>query len=178
MRGSVSKTVTLSLSANASGPGVELNTFETGGVLRLGLSGSEFEKTIQVPILIRSNTGYTITASVESRTAVLKQLHVLSVEATGKLVAADAITGVSLRRQFDMRPGDSLASEENLLALDSAVPFTIFTGPRISLGGGLASPHNALKVILLVSVQAKMAEGSWTLDLNLEGSETFKDQFH
>jgi hypothetical protein len=91
-------------------------------------------------------------------------------------VAGDALTGVAVKRQFDMRPGSSLVGEDNLSTLDASVPFTIFSGSRISLGGGLDSPHNALKVTLLLSVQAKVAGGSWTLVLDLQGSETFIDQ--
>ena len=171
MRGSVSKTVTLSQSPTPSNAGVELNTFETGGALTLGLSGSEFKRTIQVPILIRSNTAYTITATVESHTAVLTQLQVLSVEATGKLVAGDAVTGFAVRRQLDKRPGGTAAGEESVLPVDTSVPFTIFTGPRISIGGGLDSPHNALKVILLLSLQAMPGE-NWHIDLKLQGNGT------
>ena len=176
LRASVGKIVALSLSPNASHKGVDLNAIDNDGALRLVLSGSEFKTTIQVPILIRSNTSYNIRASAQSQNSVLTQLRVLSVEATGKFVAGNAVTGVSVKPQFDKRPGGSLVGEENLSMIDVSVPFTIFTGPRISLGGGLASPHNALKVILLLSVQAKVGEGSWTLDLDLQGNETFIDQ--
>ena len=176
LRGGVSKTVVLSLSPNASDGGVELNAFESGGALNLVLSGSQFTRNLQVPILIRSNTTYNVKASVQSQTAVLTQLQVLSVDATGRLVASDAVTSFAVKRQFDWRPGGSLVDAEDLSTIDASVPFTIFSGPRISLGGGLASPHNALKVILLLSVQATVAEGSWTLDLKLQGSETSIDQ--
>ena len=173
LRGGVSKTVTLSLSPNVSDAGVGLNAFESGGALNLVLSGSDFKGNFQVPILIRSNTAYNVTASVQSQTAVLTQLQVLRVDATGRLVASDAVMGVAVKRQFDKKPGGSVVGEENLSTIDASVPFTIFSGPRISLGGVLASPHNALKVILLLSVKARVAEGSWTLDLKLQGSETF-----
>lgn len=172
LRGGVSRTVTLSLSPSAPPVGVDLKAFENGGAVRLVLSGSEFKRDLQVPILIRSNTDYIITASVESQTAVLTQLQVLSVEATGKLVAGDAVIGVDVRRQFDKRRGGSLTGEENLSTIDALVPFTIFSGPRISVGGGSNSPHNALRLILLLSVQARAAEGSWTIDLKLQGSGT------
>jgi hypothetical protein len=170
LRASVSKTVTLSLSPNASPAGVDLNAFENGCALRLVLSGSESKRNLQVPILLRSNAAYNINASVQSQTAVLTQLRVLSVEATGKLVASDAVTGVAVRRQFDKQRDDPLAGEENLSTIDALVPFTIFSGPRISMGGSLDSPQNALKVILLLSVQAKLAERSWTIDLKLQGN--------
>jgi hypothetical protein len=176
LRGSISKTVTVSLPSNASNAAVELNTLESAGTVRLVLSGSEFKKTIQIPILVRSNTPYDIIASVQSQTAVLTNLQVLSVDATGRLVAGDAVTGVAVKPQLDKRSGSSLVGEDNLSMLDASVPFTIFSGPRISVGGGLDSPHNAIKVTLLLSVQAKVAGGSWTMDLNLQGSATFIDQ--
>ena len=172
MRGSVSKTVTLSLSPHAPHAGVGLNSSENGGALKLVLSGSEFKRNLQVAILIRSNAAYNIKASVQSQTALLTQLQVLSVEATGPLVAGDAVTGVAVRRQFDKRRSGFLADEENVSTIDASVPFTIFSGPRISVGGALDSSHNALKVTLLLSVQAIAAEESWTIDLKLQGSGT------
>jgi len=172
VRASVSRTVTLSLSPNASRAGVELSAFESAGSLRLVLSGSESKTNLQVPILIRSNTAYDIKASVRSQTAVLAQLQVVSVEATGKLVAGHAVTEVAVRSLYDERRGDGVGREENLSTIDASAPFTIVSGPRISLGGGLDSSQNALKVILLLSVQARVAEGSWTIDLKLQGSGT------
>lgn len=170
LRGSISKTVTLSLSPHDSPAGVEFHALENEGALTLTLSGAEFKRNLQVAILIRSNTAYSIKASVQSEEAVLTKLQVLRVEATGKLVGGDAVTGVSVKPVFDTRLGGSLAGEEDLSAIDASVPFTIFSGPRISLGGGLDSLHNALKVILLLSVQPKVTEGSWTVNLTLQGN--------
>ncbi len=87
-------------------------------------------------------------------------------------MAGEAITGVAIRRRFDMPCGDLSAGEENLSGIDASVPFTIFSGPRISLGGGLNSPDNALKVIILLSVRPKVGDVSWTIDLKLQGSGT------
>ena len=147
LRGSISKTVTLSLFQSASHTGAELHAFENGAALSLVVSGSGFDRNLQVPILIRSNISYHISASIQSETAVPTQLRVLSIEPSGKSVARDAVTGVAIRRQFDVPRGDPSAGEENLSTIDASVPFTIFSGPRISLGGGLNSPGNALKVI-------------------------------
>jgi hypothetical protein len=149
-----------------------LKAFDTDGALRLVLSGSESSKNLQVTILIRSNTPYNITASVQSQTAALKRLLVLSVEANGRSVAADAVGGVAVGRQFEGRSSVLPAEEENLATVDAAIPFKIFSGPRISLGGGLDSPQNALKVTLLLSVQARAAQEGWTLDLRVQGNET------
>jgi hypothetical protein len=172
LRASVSKTVALSLAQDASPTGVDLNAFRNDGALTLIFSGGEIKSNLQVAILIRSNTAYNITASVRSEAAMLTQLRVLNVEATGKLVAADAVTGVSVRRAFDERPGVSRAGGGDLSTLDASVPFTILGGPRISLGGGLDSPQNALKVILLLSVQREVSDGGWTIALKLQGNGT------
>ncbi len=172
LRGSVSRTVTLSLFPNASRTITELHAFENGAALSLVVSGSGFERNLQVPILIRSNISYNLIASIQSQTAVPTHLRVLSIEPSGKSVARDAVTGVAIRQQFDVHRGDPSAGEENLSTIDASVPFTIFRGPRISLGGGLNSPSNALKVILLLSVRPKVGKRSWTLNLKLEGSET------
>jgi hypothetical protein len=152
LSGSVSKTVALSLSPNAEHTRAELSAVEIGGVLRLMISGSEVS-SLQVPILIRSNTSYNIIASAESQTAELTQLSILTIEPGGRLVAANAVTGAS-------------AVEEKLS--DATVPFTIFSGPRVSLGGGLKSPDNALKVTLLISVRPKVEKESWTMNLTLQ----------
>ncbi len=172
LRGSVSKTVTVSLSSHDSPTGVDLHAVENDGALSLVLSGSEFKRDLHVTILIRSNTAYNIQTSVQSQTAVLAQLQVISVEAGGKLVAGDAVTGIAVTRQFDQRHGRTVAGEENVSPIDASAPFTIVSGPRISLGGGLETPQNALKVSLLLSVQARAAEGSWTIGLKLQGSGT------
>jgi hypothetical protein len=67
---------------------------------------------------------------------------------------------------------DPLAREDNVTAVDASVPFIIFSGSRISLGGGLDSPDNALKVILLLSVRPNAPKESWTIDLKLQGCAT------
>jgi hypothetical protein len=141
----VSKTVALSLSPDAEHATVE-NAFENGEVLRLVVSGSGSEmKNLEIPILIRSNTSYNIIASTRSQTAVVKQLRVLTIEPSGRLVAGDAVSSVSIRPQFG-----------NASSL-------VLSGTRVSLGGGLTSPDNALKVVLLFSVQPKVDHENWTI---------------
>ena len=145
LRGGVSRTVALSLSPDAAHARVE-NAFESGDGLRLVISGSGSEvRNVEVPILIRSNTSYNIIASTQSQTAVVKELRVLRIEPGGKLVAGDAVSGVSIRPQ---------AGNASSLVLN---------GPRVSIGGGLNSPDNALKVVLSLSVQPKKDGGTWTI---------------
>lgn len=147
LRGGVSRTVALSLSADASHAKVE-NAFEGGEVLRLVISGSGSEiRNVEVPILIRSNTSYNIIASAQSQTALVKDLRVLKIEPGGKLVAGDAVSGVAVIQEFD----------------DAAVSSFVLSGPRVSMGGGLNSPDNALKVVLSLSVEPKKDNGTWTI---------------
>jgi hypothetical protein len=145
LRGGVSRTVALSLPPDAAHARVE-NAFESDGVLRLVISGSGSEvRNVEVPILIRSNTSYNIVASTQSQTALVKDLRVLRIEPSGKLVAGDAVSGVSIRPEVG-----------NASAL-------VLNGPRVSIGGGLNSPDNALKVVLSLSVQPKKDGGTWTI---------------
>ena len=152
MSGSVSKTVALSLSPNAVHERAELSAVENGGVLRLVISGSGPEvRNLQVPILIRSNTSYEINASAQSQSAVVTELRVLRIEPGGKLVAVNAVTSVAAAS-----------------VVDPSIPFTLLSGPRVSLGGGLNSPENELKVTLLISVSPIVKNGSWTMNLTFQ----------
>ena len=102
----------------------------------------------------------------------LTQLRVLTVEANGQSVAGDAVTSVAIERPFAVRIAGPSTEEENLSTFDTSVPFTILRGPRISIAGGLDSPHNALKVVLLLSIRPGVPAGNWTINLKLQGSET------
>lgn len=172
LRGSVSRTVTLSLGTSATQGRIELIAFESGKVLSLVAAGSGIERDLQVPLLIRSNTSYNLTATVQTQTAVLTQLKVLNVERGGKFVADEAATGVTIVRQFKMAPDDLSTDHNNILKIDVSTPFTILHGPRISVGGAANSLDNALKVLLLLSVHPKPDEHNWTINLKLEASGT------
>ena len=172
LRGSVSKTITLSLGTSATQGITELIAFASAGGLRLEAAGSGFESDLQVPLLIRANTSYKLSAEVQTQTAVLTQLRVLSVERGGKLVASDAVTGVTIERQFAIAPESSSTDQNDLLNMNISLPFTILNGPRISLGGGPKSLDNALKVVLLLSVRPKTDTYNWALHLKLEANAT------
>jgi hypothetical protein len=151
MNGSVSKTVALSLATDAVHTRADLSAVENGGVLRLVISGSGSDQNLQVPILIRSNISYDIIASAQSETAALIQLSVFRIEPSGRLVASNAVTGVAVSA-----------------FVDPSIPFTVLSGPRVSLGGGLNSPENALKITLLISVSPIVKKESWTMNLTFQ----------
>lgn len=131
LSGSVSETVTLSVS-------------------RITLSGDDDQPSvIRVPLLVRSNSGFKISAVFESQTAELSELSVVDVHATGSLVSPQVVNTVDSRREGDV----------------------VLRGPRVSLGGTLNSPNNALQVTLLIRVKPQSVNG-WMGYLTLAGSPT------
>src|ERR1041385_7135183 len=111
MRGTVSETVTLSVAPNFQ------HGFVSGGgnTVRITLSGDD--AVIRVPLLVRSNSSFKISAVFDSE---VSQLSVVDVHATGTLVSPQAVNGLNLPDKFD----------SNVVA----------SGPRVSLGGTLNSP--------------------------------------
>jgi hypothetical protein len=87
---------------------------------------------------------------LESTTAQLTQLSVLNVRATGTSVSSEAINNLEVSPRFDLRPGKTSFPQ----GLDFSNPFNVFSGPRISLGGTLVSPGNALQVDLLIRIKS------------------------
>jgi hypothetical protein len=111
-------------------------------VTRITLSGDDAQPSvIRVPLLVRSNSSFKISA--ESQTAELSQLMVTDVHATGNLVSPEAVHGLNVPRKFN---------------LDSSR--LIATGPRVSLGGTLNSPNNALQITLLIRLNSQPSPGS------------------
>ena len=119
-------------------------------VTRITLSGDDAQPSvIRVPLLVRSNSSFKISAVFESQTAELSGLSVVDVHATGNLVSPHAVNTVDKRREGDV----------------------VLRGPRISLGGTLNSPNNALQVTLLIRLKPQTLSG-WTGYLTLAGSPT------
>jgi len=115
---------------------------------RITLSGDDAQPSvIRVPLLVRSNSSFKISAVFESQTAELIELSVVDVHATGNLVSSHAVNAVDKRREGDV----------------------VLSGPRISLGGTLNSPNNALQVTLLIRVKPLTVSG-WMGHLTLAGT--------
>ena len=150
LRGSVSETVVLSVSQvspNTSSAAVVSNgnrvdiTFSKGGVIRL-------------PLLVRSNSGFKITALLESRSTSVSQVLVTEVRATGSMVSPQAVRGLNIERGFDAR-GVAEKEPTELMPFQGSMPLTVLSGPRISLGGTLVSPGNALEIVLLIGLKSE-----------------------
>ena len=144
--GSVSETVALSIAPDAAHG--DMQVLSSGSTLRITLSGKGTGSSVfRVPLLVRSNSGFKISGNFESTTAVLTKLSVLNVRATGRLVSPEAIDKVHFQPEFHV-----------------SNPFVLFSGPRVSLGGTLNSPNNALQITLLIRVKSESV-GGWLAHL-------------
>jgi hypothetical protein len=119
-------------------------------VTRITLSGDDAQSpVIRVPFLVRSNSDFKISAVFESQTAELSELSVVDVHATGSLVSPQIVNSVDRRREGDV----------------------VLRGPRVSLGGTLNSPNNALQVTLLIRLKPQSVNqtitGGWRGHLRL-----------
>ena len=135
LTGRVSEIVTLSVPPNFIEPGVDV--VSTGETVRITLSRVR-SPVIRVPLLVRSNSGFKIVANFESTTAVLGQLSIGDVRATGRLVARQSVNVFQIEPQLDP---------------DTSQPLFVASGPRVSLGGTLTSPDNALQITLLIRLK-------------------------
>ena len=134
LTGRVSETVALSIAPDFNTANLNASVVKSGNTVRLTLSSAGADPAIRVPLLVRSNSGFKISAAFESDTALLDQLAVTDVRATGKWVSPLAV------RALDT-------------TLDVSRSVLVLSGPRISLGGTFDSPNNALQITLLIRLQ-------------------------
>ena len=116
-----------------------------------------------MPILIRSNTSFNISALVQSQTLSSANFVVLDARPIGRFVATDAVASLQVKVQN---------AAPNSLPLNLSAPLSILSGPRVSIAGTLNSPDNALEVIILIAVKPDPGAASWALSLSLAGSGT------
>ena len=160
MKATVSEVVALSVLPNS----IHGDVMSSGNTVRITLSGVEADApVIRVPLLVRSNTSFKITAAVESNTAEVTQLLVTDVRATGTLVSPQATREVNVLRGFV----ESNSSVPNLL--DISRPVLVASGPRISRGGTLTSPNNALQITLLIRLKPQPGR-DWLIHLTFVGT--------
>ncbi|HJT30029.1 MAG TPA: hypothetical protein VJ784_21610 [Pyrinomonadaceae bacterium] len=112
------------------------STSAPSNIVSLTFSGDE--QIVRVPLLIRSNTSFKISAIFESKTAVLSELSVDDVRATGGLVSPQVVNAVHVNPHLDP---------------DLSQPLLVLTGPRVSLGGTLNSPNNALQITVVIRLR-------------------------
>jgi len=132
MKAAVSETVALSVLPNS----IDANVVSSGNTVRITLSGTDAQ--VRVPLIVRSNSGFKISAIFESKTAVLSELSVEDLRATGRLVSPQIVDAVHVEMQVNP---------------DTSQPLLVASGPRVSLGGTLHSPNNALQITVLVRLK-------------------------
>ena len=169
IKSTVSEVVALSVLPNSTYGEVETSFVSTGSTVRITLSGADADAAvIRVPLLVRSNSSFKISAAVESNTAEVTQLSVVDARATGTLVSPNAVTELNVPREFDVRGlNESTSSVQNLLA--PSRPVLVASGPRVSRGGTLTSPNNALQITLLIGLKPQPGRG-WLIHLTFVGT--------
>jgi hypothetical protein len=153
MNATVSEVVALSVLPNS----IHGDVLSTGNTVRITLSGGD-EDVIRVPLLVRSNSSFKISAAIGLNAAEVTQLSVTDVRATGTLVSPQAISELNVPRQFDVRGLDESATSV-LNLLDTSRPVLVASGPRVSHGGTLVSPNNALQITLLIRLKPQPLRG-------------------
>ena len=146
LRATVSETVSLSIAPDSTNKNIDVSGLGSGSTVHLTLSNSnDAPAVIRVPLLVRSNSSFKISAVFESKTAELAQLSVTDVRPTGSLVSANVVNALNAVPQTDP---------------DASLPLLLFSGPRVSLGGTLNSRDNALHVTLLIRLKSPLVPGS------------------
>ena len=156
LQGNVSGTVALSVLPNFTHKNIDVIS-SSGGTVRVTLSSTATEfPVIRVPLLVRSNSSFKISAVFESQTAVLTHLSVTDVHPTGSLVSPGVVNAL-VRPEVDV---------------NTSQPFLVLSGPRVSLGGTLQSPNNALQVTLLIRMHPTRPRVGGPSNVHWDGSTT------
>lgn len=165
LKATVSEIVALSIPPNSiRGDGdTGVHLVSSGSTVRMTLSGHAAKSAvIRVPLIVRSNIGFRVSATFESKTALLTQFSVIDVRGTGRFVSPEAITHLEIPDQFDLR--GRVSSDNGFSILEMSNPFVVLSGPRVSLGGTLESPDNALEITLLIRMKPE-SDKDWLVHL-------------
>ena len=166
----VSETVALSVGEAFAENNVRIESHGAGKTLGLMLSGSSADVVaVRVPILIRSNTSYRISALIQSQAATLVNFAVIGARPTGRFAAINAVASLNVAQELDSRsPNGRIQTPFMPLNLSSS--FSILSGLRVSLAGTLSSMDNALEVTVLIAAKPEAGADDWTLHLILTAS--------
>lgn len=173
LSGVVSETIALSISQESGAAGVLVSTSRNAErSLTVTISGTTRDTAeLRISVQIRSNTAYGLFASAKNGGANLSSLLVVGARPTGIFVAPDAAEALSVAAAFDGRGGAGGSTHAagfnrtNLSALSE-----LLSGPRVSTGGTLHSPQNALEVVLSMTVEPRADDQSWTVELLLSAA--------
>ena len=152
LTGAVSETVVLSVSQILPPNTLTTDVVSIGNRVDVTFSsGNSKGGVIRLPLLVRSNSGFKISALLESKSASVTQVVVTSVRATGSLVSPQAVSAINIERPFEVIEKGLTDS----IPFEGSMPMKVLSGPRISLGGTLESPANALEIVLLIRLKSE-----------------------
>lgn len=170
--GHVSRIVALSLATESQEPLAHAVQVIPDGIdnLNLTLCGSGDVK-LSIPVQIRSNTAYALSAAASAHGATLTELSITGLRPTGTFVTTDAIEGIEITEAFDaareLRPAQTAAQHPN--SITGSAPVTLLSGPSVSRAGTLSSADNAVEITLHLSITPRSAE-NWTMSLHLSAA--------
>lgn len=144
--------------------GAQISAAPVGAhTLIFSLSGQAGDETqVDIPVQLRSNVAFTLTAWAEKGGAAILDLSVIEVGGAGRLVHPGAAGRVEVSAAFDGRLNTRPAGVRHL-----STPITILRGPVVSMGGTLDSPANMLEVVLRVVFKATDAGRDNTAELKV-----------
>ena len=153
LNGVVSKTVTVSVPRILPPNTIKTDVVNTGNRVDITFSSADKNGLVRFPLLVRSNCGFKITAVLNSDSAVVTQVVITSVQGTGPLVSKQAVRDLNIVRRFDAR-GPEEKVFPGSVGLELSDSLLVLSGPRISLGGTLDSPGNALEIVFLIHLKS------------------------
>ncbi|PYS27723.1 MAG: hypothetical protein DMF75_19860, partial [Acidobacteria bacterium] len=111
---------------------VRIESHGAGKSLGLTLSGSSTDVVaVRVPLLIRSNTSYRISALVQSQAARLVNFAVIGARPTGRFATMEAVASLKVARDLDSRSTNG-EIQTAFMPLNLSSSFSILSGPRVS----------------------------------------------
>jgi hypothetical protein len=178
LNGHVSGTVLLSVSPTAQLSddkySITSHNLNAHTILVSIKTGGGHARQIAIPVQIRSNVGYALSASAKlggaTSTHALRGIQVTGARPTGKFVAVDAVAAMNVAQAVYAMNAAGQSQRASRGALLTLFPATLLTGPRISLGGTPDSPHNAVEVMILAEVEASTETESQSIELILSAT--------
>lgn len=138
--------------------------------LVLSLSGRRGGETqVEIPIQLRSNANFILSASCVTRGATLSTLSVVDVGRAGAFVYPGAAERVEVPAPFDGRQGTPFSRNGKV---EMPLSATLLTGPPISMAGTPDSPSNMVEVVIRVVLTAPDREEDWEAELKLSTAPT------
>ena len=162
LNGAVSETVTISVPRILPPNTIKVDVVNSRNRVDITFSTADKNEVVRFPLLVRSNCGFQVTGVLESSSAVATEVLITSVQPTGTLVSKQTVRDVNIAKRVDARgPGGKLFPE----SVELSQPLVMLSGPRISLGGTLDSPGNALEIVLLINLKSESGPGTSHLTL-------------